>query len=89
MLIPHVYSNDGLPLVKESILLRLDLYLCTPYVLYSLRKRANLTSLSPLTSSTTQTLTLFLKILAVTTTTILPARSDSDVMLVYKVIWDL
>ena len=25
------YSNDELPLMKESLLLRLDLYLCTPY----------------------------------------------------------
>ena len=33
--------------MTDSLLLRLDLFLCTPYVLYSLRKRFNLYILFP------------------------------------------
>ena len=39
---PHFYPNDELSLIRKSLLLRLDLKLCTPYALYSLRERVNL-----------------------------------------------
>ena len=41
MLISHLYPNNELSLMKQSLLLRLDLYLCMPYVLYSLCERVN------------------------------------------------
>ena len=55
MLIPHLYPNNELSLMKQSLLLRLDLYICTPNVLYSLCERVNGYFFIPLTSSPTPT----------------------------------